>query len=174
MSLNNIDVKQVEEYQALIQKDPKEAEAIAKIEGEWVFEEDGPQFKANVKVRDGTVTLATTHPNFAGPGKYPSPMAYGLFWFAACYSSTFMTDAAMQGVKIDHLKTRVEADLNYLSQFDLGNNPLVSEYRIFIEVKSSAAEKKIIELKDHALRTCMGMYTITHAIRLVPELKIIR
>jgi hypothetical protein len=85
-----------------------------------------------------------------------------------------MTDAAMQGIKIDHLKTRVEADLNYLNQFDLSNDPLVGEYRIFIEVKSSAPEKKIVEIKDHALKTCMGMYTITHAIKLKPELTILK
>ncbi len=101
-------------------------------------------------------------------------MAFGLFWFAACFTSTFMTDAALQGVKIDAAKTRVEADLDYLAQFDLGNNPLVGEFRIFLEVKSDAPEKKIQELRDHALKTCIGMYTITHAIRLKPELTILR
>jgi organic hydroperoxide reductase OsmC/OhrA len=98
-------------------------------------------------------------------------MAFGLFWFAACFTSTFMTEAAQQGVKIDQVKTRVEADLNYLAQFDLGKDPLVEEYRITLEVKSGAAEKKIQELKDRALKGCMGMYTITHAIRLKAEVR---
>jgi uncharacterized OsmC-like protein len=173
MPLNNIDIAQVIEYREEMKKDPKEAKFTAKIQGEWLFDENGPQFRATVPVRDGTYTMEATHPNFSGPGKYPGPMAFGLFWFAACFTSTFMTEAAQQQVKIDQVKTRVEADLNYLAQFDLGTDPLVEEYRIFLEVKSGAPEKKILELKERALKGCMGMYTIRHAIRLKPELKII-
>jgi uncharacterized OsmC-like protein len=173
MPLNNIDLAQVIEFRDEMRKDPKEARFTAKIQGEWLFDRDGPQFRATVPVREGTYTMEATHPNFSGPGKYPGPMAFGLFWFAACFTSTFMTDAAMQEVKIDQVKTRVEADLNYLAQFDLGTDPLVEEYRISLEVKSSAPEKKIHEIRDHALKACMGMYTITHTIRLKPELKII-
>ena len=159
MTLNNIDTRQVKDYREEIRKNPQEATFTARIEGDWLFEEGGPQFRSTVKVKDGSYTMEASHPNFAGPGVRPGPMAFGLFWFAACYSSTFMTDAAVQGIKIDHLKTRVEADLNYLAQFDLASDPLVGEYRIFVEVKSSAPEKKIVEIKDHALKTCMGMYT---------------
>ena len=174
MVLNNIDLLQVTEFRDEIRKDPGEARFTAKLQGEWLFDENGPQFRATVPVRDGMYTMEATHPNFSGPGKYPGPMAFGLFWFAACFTSTFMTEAALQKVKIDQMKTRVEADLNYLAQFDMGDAPLVEEYRIFLEVKSSAPEKKIHELRDRSLKTCMGMYTITHAIRLKPELKIVK
>jgi uncharacterized OsmC-like protein len=171
MPLNNIDLGQVIEFRDEIRKDPGEAKFTAKLQGEWLFEEEGAQFRANVPVRDGSYTMEASHPNFSGPGKYPGPMAFGLFWFAACFTSTFMTDATMQNVKIDQVKTRVEADLNYLAQFDLGDRPLVEEVRIYLEVKSNAPAKKVQELKDHALKTCMGMYIITHAVRLKAELK---
>ena len=171
MPLNNIDLPQVIEYREEMKKDPKEARFTAKIQGEWLFEEDGPQFRAAMPVRDGTYTMESSHPNFSGPRRFPGPMAFGLFWFAACFTSTFMTEAAMQQVKIDQVKTRVEADLNYLAQFDLGNAPLVEEYRLFLEVKSGAPEQKIQELRDRALKGCMGMYTITHAIRLKAEVR---
>jgi len=173
-TLNNIDTKQVEEFRDLIKKNPKEARVTAKIEGEWLFQEGGPQFRSYVKVRDGIAMLEMSHPNFAGPGNYPSPMAFGLFWFAACFTSTFVTDASMQGVVLDTVKTRVEADLNYLQQFDISEDPLVNEFRLIMEVRSSSPEKTIEALKDHALKVCMGMYTITHAIRLKAELKILR
>ncbi len=174
MPLNNIDTKQVAEFRDLIIKDPKEAKVTAKIEGEWLFEEGGPQFRSIVKIRDGTVALEMTHPNFAGPGKYPSPMAFGLFWFAACFTSTFVTDASMKGVKLDSVKAKVEADLNYLQQFDINEDPLISEYRLILEVKSDSHESTIETLKDHALKVCMGMYTIKHAIPLKAELKIVK
>jgi len=171
MPLNNIDLPQVIEFRDEMKRDPKEARFTAKIQGEWLFDEDGPQFRATVPVRGGTYTMEASHPNFSGPRKYPGPMAFGLFWFAACFASTFMTDAALQGVKIDAAKARVEADLDYLAQFDLATNPLVGEFRVFLEVKSAAPEKKIQDLRDHALKACIGMYTITHAIRLKAEVR---
>ena len=171
MPLNNIDLAQVTEYREEMKRDPGEAKFTARIQGEWLFDGDGPQFRAAVPVQGGMYLMETSHPNFSGPRKYPGPMAFGLFWFAACYTSTFMTDAAMQKVKIDQVKTRVEADLNYSAQFELGDDPLISEYRIFLEVKSGAPEKKIREIRDRALKGCMGMYTITHAIRLKAEVR---
>ena len=171
MPLNNIDLQQVIEYRKDMIRDPEEAKFTAKIQGEWLFDEDGPQFRAAVPVLGGTYTMEASHPNFSGPGKYPGPMAFGLFWFAACVTSTLMTEAAQQGVKIDQMRTRVEADLNYLAQFDLGDDPLVGEYRVFFEVKSDAPVEKLEELKGFARKGCMGMYTIQHAIPLKMEVR---
>jgi len=174
MSLNNIDVKQVKEYKAEIEKDPKAAKFTAKIEGDWLFEEGDPQFRSTIKVKDGIYTLEASHPNFTGPGIRPGPMAFGLFWFASCYTSTYVTEAAMRNIRLTKVKTKVEADLDYTAQFDLGDNPLVMEYRVIMEVSGDATDTQLNDLKEYALKRCMGMFTITHAIRLRPELKIIR
>jgi uncharacterized OsmC-like protein len=174
MSLNNIDKKQVRDYKEVIRKDPREAKFTAKIEGDWIFEAGGPQFRSTVKVKDGTYTMEASHPNFAGPGIRPGPMAFGLFWFAACYSSTLVTEAAMRNLRLSSVKTRVEADLDYTLQFDLGESPLVSEYRIIMEVSGDATDAQLNDLKEYALKRCMVMFTITHAIKLKPELKIIK
>jgi uncharacterized OsmC-like protein len=100
-------------------------------------------------------------------------MAFGLFWIAACYTSTYVTEAAMRNIRLISVKTRVEADLDYTAQFDLGDNPLISEYRVIMEVAGYATDAVLHDLKEYALKRCMGMYTITHAIRLKPELRII-
>jgi uncharacterized OsmC-like protein len=173
MDLNNIDSRQVRDYKEEISKDPAEAKFTARIEGNWLFEEGGPQFRSTVKVQDGTYTLEASHPNFAGPGPRPGPMAFGLFWIAACYTSTYVTEAAMRNIRLISVKTRVEADLDYTAQFDLGDNPLISEYRVIMEVAGYATDAVLHDLKEYALKRCMGMYTITHAIRLKPELRII-
>ena len=172
MSLNNIDTKQVKDYKAEIKKDPKEAKFTAKIEGDWLFEDGGPQFRATVKVKDGSYTMETSHPNFAGPGIRPGPMAFGLFWFAACYSSTFVTEAAMRNIRLTSVKTKVEADLDYTAQFDLGESPLISEYRVIMEVKGDANDAQVRDLKEYALKRCMGMFTIRHAIALKAEVRL--
>jgi uncharacterized OsmC-like protein len=171
MSLNNIDVKQVRDYKAEIKKDPKEAKFTAKIEGDWLFEEGGPQFRSTVKVKDGVYTLEASHPNFAGPGIRPGPMAFGLFWFAACYSSTFVTEASLRNLKLASVKTRVEADLDYTAQFDLGDNPLITEYRIFMDVKGTITDAQVKDLKEYSLKRCMGMFTVKNAIALKVEVR---
>jgi len=172
MSLNNIDTEQVKQYKKEIQADPKEAKFTAKIEGDWLFEEGGPQFRSTVKVKDGTYTMEASHPNFAGPACRPGPMAFGLFWFAACYSSTFVTEASMRNLKLASVKTRVEADLDYTTQFDLGNTPLITEYRVFMDVKGDATDAQVQDLREYALKRCMGMFTIQNAIRLRADVRL--
>ncbi len=174
MNLNNIDTKQVKDYKEVIRKDPKEAKFTAKIEGDWLFENGGPQFRSTVKVKDGTYTMEASHPNFAGPGSRPGPMAFGLFWFAACYSSTFVTEAAMRNIRLTSVKTKVEADLDYTAQFDLGESPLISEYRVIMDVKGDATDAQVKDLKEYALGKCMGMFTIKHAIALKAEVRLLK
>jgi len=171
MGLNNIDTKQVTDYKKEIQKNPADAKFTAKIEGDWLFEEGGPQFRSNLKVKDGTYTIEASHPNFAGPAIRPGPMAFGLFWFAACYTSTFVTEATLRNIRLAAVKTRVEADLDYTAQFDLGKSPLVNEFRVFLDVKGDISNDQINDLKEYALGHCMGMFTIQNAIRLKTEVK---
>jgi uncharacterized OsmC-like protein len=172
MSLNNIDTKQVMDYKDVIRKNPKEAKFTAKIEGDWLFENGGPQFRSTVKAKDGTYTMEASHPNFAGPGIRPGPMAFGLFWFAACYTSTFVTEAAMRDLRLTSLKTKVEADLDYTAQFDLGENPLITEYRVIMEVIGDVTNTQVQDLKEYALKRCMGMFTIQNAIALKADVRL--
>ena len=172
MSINNIDTAQVKQYKKEIQADPSEAKFTAKIEGDWLFEAGGPQFRSTVKVKDGTYTMESSHPNFAGPACRPGPMAFGLFWFAACYSSTFVTEAAMRNLTLTAVKTRVEADLDYTAQFDLGNTPLITGYRVFMDVKGNVTDAQVQDLREYALKRCMGMFTIQHAIALKAEVRL--
>jgi uncharacterized OsmC-like protein len=172
MNLNNIDTAQVTSFKKEIQKHPVEAKFTAKIEGDWLFEAGGPQFRSTVKVKDGTYTMESSHPNFAGPGIRPGPMAFGLFWFAACYSSTFMTEAAMRNLRFTAMKTKVEADLDYTAQFDLGETPLITGYRVTMDVKGEVTPEQVEDLKEYALKRCMGMFTIRHAIALKADVRL--
>jgi uncharacterized OsmC-like protein len=171
MGINNIDTKQVIEYKKEIEKKPADAKFTAKIEGDWLFEEGSPQFRSVVKVKDGTYAMEASHPNFAGPASRPGPMAFGLFWFAACFSSTLVTEASLRNIKLTSVKTRVEADLDYTAQFDLGKNPLVNTFRVFMDVKGDVTEAQLRDLKEYSLTHCMGMFAIQHAIALKAEVK---
>jgi uncharacterized OsmC-like protein len=99
-------------------------------------------------------------------------MAFGLFWFAACYTSTFVTEAAMRNLRFTSVKTRVEADLDYTTQFDLGSGPLITEYRVIMEVIGDVTSAQVQDLKEYALKRCMGMFTIQHAIALKADVRL--
>lgn len=172
MTLNNIDLAQIDAYEAEIRAHPEEAKFTTKIEGAWFYEEGGPQFSADTKTKNGMVTFSLSHPNFSGPGPCPSPMAYGLFWIAGCACATFMSAAEKKNIRISSLKTRIEADLNYLKQFKMSEEPLVSAYRLFFEVKSDASDEEIEGLRLDALNGCMAMYTIQNPVPL--NLSVIR
>ena len=172
MSLNNIDTKQVLDYKEEIRKNPKEAKFTAKIEGDWLFENGGPQFRSTVKVKNGTYTMEASHPNLNGPGSRPGPMAFGLFWFASCYTSTFVTEAAIRELRLTTVRTKVEADLDYTAQFDLGDNPLIAEYRVIMDVKGDVTNAQVQDLKEFALGKCMGMFTIKNAIALKADVRL--
>ena len=172
MTLNNIDLAQIDAFETEIRAHPEEARFTTKIEGTWLYEEGGPQFSADTKTKNGMVTFSLSHPNFSGPGPSPSPMAYGLFWIAGCASATFMSAAEKKNVRISMLKTKIEADLNYMKQFDLTDEPLVSAYRLFFEVVSDASDEVIEGLRLDALNGCMAMYTIQNPIPL--KLSVIR
>ncbi len=166
MSLNNIDIEQVNEYEKEIRKKPDEARFTTVMEGIWLYDEAGPQFTAETKTKSGIITYALSHPNFAGPGVSPSPMSYGLFWIAGCASSTFMTAAEKKKIQIKSMKTRIEADLNYLKQFELTNDPLISAYRVFFDVDSDASAEELEELRRAALNGCMALFTVQNKVPL--------
>lgn len=166
MSLNNIDLPQIDAYEAEIRRDPSEARFTTRMEGTWLFEEGGPQFSADAKTNQGSLTFSLSHPNFSGPGPCPSPMSYGLFWMAGCVSATFMSAAEKRQLRIRSLRTRIEADLNYMRQFNLSEDPLISAYRVFFDLDTDASDTEIEELRRAALDGCMAMYTIQHQVPL--------
>jgi hypothetical protein len=170
--MNNVDTLQVTKYREEVIHNPDEAKFTARIEGDWLFEEGGPQFRSVVRVRDGNYVMEASHPNFAGPGVRPGPMAFGLFWFAACYTSTFVTEATMRKIRLNSVHTLVEADLDYSAQFDLGKGPRIRGYRVILEVSGDAPNRVFEDLRAYAVSHCMGMFTIQNAIPLSTELKI--
>ena len=80
----------------------------------------------------------------------------------------------MRNIRLTSVKTKVEADLDYTAQFDLGESPLISEYRVIVDVKGEATDAQVHDLKEYALKRCMGMFTIKHAITLKAEVRLLK
>ena len=80
----------------------------------------------------------------------------------------------MRNIRLTSVKTKVEADLDYTGQFDPGDNPLINEYRVVMEVSGDVTDAQVQDLKEYALGRCMGMFTIPHAIPLKAEARLFR
>ena len=80
--------------------------------------------------------------------------------------------AAMLGIKLKKLSTRVEADLNFSRVFGLGDNPVMEEVRIILLVQSDDPKGKIMEAEKLALERCPVVFTLRNPVKLTPRLEV--
>jgi hypothetical protein len=78
----------------------------------------------------------------------------------------------MRNLMLSSVKTKVEADIDYAAQFYLGESPLITEYRVIMNVKSDVTNAQVQNLKVYALKRCMGLFTILRAIALKADIRL--
>jgi len=143
------------------------------VEGEWMLENGDVQFQSNIKFEGGETVFKVDNPTFmGGGGKLPGPMHYCFYGLASCYTGTFATMAAMLGVQLKKLTTKVEADVNFSRVFGVSDVPTIEEVRVTLRVDSDAPEDIIKEAEKLALERCPVVFTLRNPVKLVPKLKI--
>lgn len=173
--INNVDINKVKEFGEQLKNDPLKARKTQVIEGEWLFKEGGSQFRSTIKFEGGQTTFEVDNPTFmGGGGNLPGPMHYCFFGLASCYAGTFATMAAMLGIELKKLTTRVEADVNFSRVFDAGDQPIMEEVRVILRVVSEAPEEKIKEVEALALQRCPVVFTLRNPVKLTPSLEMLR
>lgn len=173
--MNNVDLSKVEEFGNQIKGHAEKARKTQVIEGEWLLNEGGAQFKSAIKFEGGQTVFEVDSPTFmGGGGTLPGPMHYCFYGLASCYTATFATMAAMFGIKLKKLTTRVEADVNFSRVFGLGDQPVMEEVRVTLNVVSDAPEDKIKEAEELAIQRCPVVFTLKNPVKLVPGITISR
>ncbi|MEK6583913.1 MAG: OsmC family protein [Nitrospirota bacterium] len=173
--INNVDLSKVMEFGEQIKNDPDKAKRTQVIEGEWLINEGGAQFRSAIKFEGGETVFEVDSPTFmGGGGKFPGPMHYCFYGLASCYTATFATMAAMLGIELKKLTTRVEADVNFSRVFGLGDQPVMEEVRVILNVVSDAPEAKIKEAEELAIQRCPVVFTLKNPVKLTPSIKISR
>src|SRR3990172_11067041 len=156
-----------------INNDPSAARKTQGVEGEWILEEGNTQFVSRIKFEGGETEFKVDNPTFmGGSGSLPGPMHYCFYGLASCYTGTFATMAAMLGIKLKKLTTKVEADVNFSRVFGLSDVPVMEEVRVILQVKSDAPEEKIKQAEELALQRCPVVFTLRNPVKLVPSLEI--
>ncbi len=107
-----------------------------------------------------------------GSGSLPGPMHYCFYGLASCYTGTFATMAAMLGIKLKKLTTKVEADVNFSKVFGVSDEPIMEEVRVKLIVVSDEPEEKIKQAEELALQRCPVVFTLKNPVKFVPSLEI--
>jgi len=171
--VNNVDVEKVQAFESKIKQDPSMARKTQVIEGEWIVAEGGAQFQSTIFFEGGETVFKMDNPTFmGGGGTVPGPMHYCFYGLASCYTGTFATMAAMLGIRLKKLTTRVEADVNFSRVFGVSEAPTMEEVRVTLQVESNAPEEKIKEAEKLALERCPVVFTLRNPVKLTANLQI--
>lgn len=175
--INNVDLEVVEKTGKEFKEDPHKARKTQVIEGEWLLEEGGPQFRSQISYERGETTFEADQPrNLGGGGQFPGPMhyCYCFYGLASCYTATFATMASQLGITLKKLATKVEADLNFARVFGLADDPVMEEVRVTLFVESDAPQEKLNQAEELAQKRCPVVYTLTNPVKLATKVKIVK
>lgn len=165
--LNNVALDRVEQTRQAISHDPTTAWRKQVLEGEWVFGTGAPQFRAFITYEGGQTVFEMDNPTFlGGDGALPGPMHYCFSGLAACYTSIFALVAAERGIPLHRLRVRVEATVNFLRVFELGEAPVMEDIHIQLQVDSPASDAQLYELEELARQRCPVVWTLTNPVAL--------
>jgi uncharacterized OsmC-like protein len=172
MRMNNVDVAQLQQTLAEIQQSPEKAKRVTRVAGEWQIAEHDPQFIGVLKYENGEIALEADQPTFmGGGGRRPGPLHYCLYGLASCYAGTFVTTAAMQGVRIDKLAIEVAGHFNFSRVFGLSDAPALEQVHITLTVTAQASQEQLAQIEKLARQRCPAAYTLSNPVPLEVEVR---
>ncbi len=171
--LNNVNAGRLEQVSKEAETDKSKVKRTQKVNGEWLFEEGGPQFRAEVNFEGGKIVMESDQPtNLGGGGSRPGPLHYCFFGLTSCYTATFATIASMMGIRLKKLSAKLEGDLNFSRVFGLSKDPVMEEIRITLEVESDVPREKLEEVERLAYERCPAVFALTEPVKLTTSLKV--
>ena len=154
-----------------VKVDPSQAKKSKRVEGEWVFEEGRPQFRAVVTYKEGEqIVEADFAPFMGGGGLAPDPIQYCLYGMASCFAGTFVALATQEGIALRSLRIAVENKVDLTRTLGLSDHPIVERVEITLTVGTDASREKVEALEQLAQERCPGIYCLTHPIPLTTRL----
>jgi uncharacterized OsmC-like protein len=122
--------------------------------GDWSFEIDEP----------GSV---------GGDNSAPSPGVYGLGALTGCIAMAVKNQAVLSNVSVTAIEVDVEADYDDRGMFDMdGVPPGFTEFRLFINVDSTAPHEQISEIVETALKTDTWFAVFTNSQKISTDLTV--
>lgn len=171
--VNNVNVSMLEQVANEAKVDKSKVKRTQKIGGEWLFEEGGPQFRAEVSFEGGKVTFESDQPrSLGGGGTRPGPLHYCFFGLVSCYTASFAATASAMGIKLRKLTATLEGNLDFSRLFALSKEPMMESIRITLHVESNAAKDQLEEAEKLAYERCPAVFALTEKVHLDTVLEI--
>lgn len=172
-NLNNVNAGRLAQIVKEAETDKSKVKRSQKIEGEWLLEEGGPQFRAEINFEGGKIIMESDQPtNLGGGGTRPGPLHYCFFGLVSCYTATFATVASTMGVELKRLTARLESNLNFSRTFGLSQEPVMEKIHITLEVESDAPREKLEEIERLAYERCPAVYALSTPVNLNTSLEV--
>ena len=171
--LNNVNVGILEQVVSEAEADSSKFKRSQKVEGEWLLEEGGPQFRAEINFEGGKIIMESDQPvSLGGSGTRPGPLHYCFFGLVSCYTATFAAMASQMGIELKRLTARLEGNLNFSRVFGLSKEPVMEEIRITLQVESDAPREKLEEAEKLAYERCPAVVALTEQVKLNTSLEV--
>lgn len=165
--MNNINMEAASKFLEEAKVDPGVAKKTKRVEGDWAFAPDKPQFRATLAFKEGAQIIESDFaPFMGGHGLAPDPIQYCLYGLAACYAGTFVMLATQAGIALDALRISVENKVDLSRTLGLSDRPIVEGVEIVLEVATAAPREQLEEIDAMAKERCPGAYCLTHPIKL--------
>ncbi len=171
MRRNNVDLQAMEKTAAEIRSDAAAGRRKTRVEGAWNLTAGEPQFRAEIAVGQQSFVLEADQPPFAGGGgTRPGPIHYALFGLVSCFTATFASVAAAEGIDLQELRAAGEFELNFAKVFGVAEQPIVDEVRLTLTVRSDAPRERLEAALRQAEERCPASFCLRNPIRLAASL----
>lgn len=163
--MHNVRIDNAEQTIEKAKTDPAAAQLKVDLAGDWRVDETKPQFGGTVKFAKGETVFEADFPPFlSGDGRAPSPLIY-CFWGAlSCYASTFAMQAAMAGIEITALRSRLRTAVDFRGALGVADVTPLDAFRFEIEVETGASDADVARIKKLAEERCPAIWAMDHQV----------
>ena len=164
-SMHNVRVDNARQTAEKAKSDPTAAQLKVDLAGDWRVDDSKPQFGGTVKFAKGETVFEADFPAFlSGEGRAPSPLIY-CFWGAlSCYASTFAMQAAMAGIEIRSLRSRLRLNVDFRGALGVADVLPLDTFRFEIEVETEASDADVARVKLLADERCPAIWAMDHQV----------
>lgn len=136
-----------------------------------MFEEGSTQFISTVEYPQGSATMKTELPLFAGGwGTSPDPIQYCLHGLASCFAATLMATATAEKVALTKLEVTAQNWMDLRKQMGLSEDNIIEKVKF--TVKAEGPSRDVLDrLVVLAEERCPGVECLSTAVPLEVELE---
>ena len=163
--MHNVRIKQINTMIEQCQDDASAAQLDFNFEGTWRTNSDQVQFSGDVQFPQGELTLNADFPPFlGGEGRAPSALTYCFYGAMSCYGSTFATQAAMAGVRLDAMTISLKLGVDFRSALGVGDFPPMTGFKFNVKVISDASDVDIQKVKELTDERCPAIWAMQNPV----------